>query len=335
MSAKRILITGATGFVGANVARLGLEKGYTVRVLARKGSDRRNLPEGSSLEVFEGDLRDADSIKKAPQGCDQVFHVAADYRFWAKNSQELYDSNVLGTKNLLDAARDAGVSKFVHTSTVGTIGLSQAPLPCNEKTPADPGQWGSHYKLSKLQGEKLALDAAAQGMPVVVVNPSTPIGPWDRKPTPTGKIIVDFVLGKIPAYVHTGLNFVHVRDVAEGHFLAAEKGKIGERYILGNQNLTMLEFLSLLGRLTGKKPPRFRIPYPVAYAVGAISTQLSDWVTKKEPAVALEAVKMSKRHMFFDSTKAVRELGMPQTPVEQAAQAALTWFSENGYLKMR
>jgi dihydroflavonol-4-reductase len=332
MSAKRALVTGATGFVGANVARMGLERGRIVRVLVRKGSDRRNLPESDSLEVFEGDLRDADSVRKAVKSCDEVFHVAADYRFWAKDPKEMYESNVSGTKHLLEAARLEGVQKFVHTSTVGTIGLSKAPLPCNEKTPADPGQWGSHYKLSKFQAEKLALDAAAQGMPVVIVNPSTPIGAWDRKPTPTGKIIVDFVQGKIPAYVHTGLNFVHVRDVAEGHFLAAERGKTGERYILGNQNLTMIEFLKLLGKLTGRKAPRFRIPYPIAYAVGAASTAFSDWITHQEPAVALEAVKMSKRYMFFDSSKAIRELGLPQTPVQTAAQEGLEWFSKNGYL---
>jgi dihydroflavonol-4-reductase len=333
MSAKRALITGATGFVGANLARLALERGRTVRVLVRKGSDRRNIPESASVEVFEGDLRDAGSVRKATKGCDEVFHVAADYRFWAKDARELYDSNVEGTKNLLEAARLEGVGKFVHTSTVGTIGLSQAPLPCNETTAEDPGQWGSHYKLSKLQAEKLALDAAKNGMPVVIVNPSTPIGAWDRKPTPTGKIIVDFVRGKIPAYVHTGLNFVHVRDVCEGQLLAAEKGKIGERYILGNQNLTMIEFLKLIGKLTGRKAPRFRIPYPIAYAVGAVSTAYADHISRKEPGVALEAVKMSKRYMFFDSSKAVRELGLPQTPIQDAAQEGLHWFSQNGYLK--
>jgi dihydroflavonol-4-reductase len=333
MSAKRALITGATGFVGANLARLALERGRVVRVLVRKGSDRRNIPESSSVEIHEGDLRDADSVRKATQGCDEVFHVAADYRFWAKSSKELYESNVDGTRNLLEAARLEGVQKFVHTSTVGTIGLSRAPLPCDEATAEDPSQWGSHYKLSKLQAERLAIDAAAKGMPVVIVNPSTPIGPWDRKPTPTGKIIVDFVQGKIPAYVHTGLNFVHVRDVAEGHLLAAEKGKIGERYILGNQNLTMVEFLRLLGKLTGRKAPRFRIPYSIAYAVGAVSTAYSDYVSRKEPSIALEAVKMSKRYMFFDSSKAIRELGLPQTPIQEAAQDGLDWFSKNGYLQ--
>jgi len=199
MSAKRALITGVTGFVGANLARLALEQGRTVRVLVRKGSDRRNIPESASVEIFEGDLRDAESVRNSVKGCDEIFHVAADYRFWAKDSRELYESNVEGTRHLLDAARKEGVGKFIHTSTVGTIGLSQTPLPCTETTPADPGQWGSHYKLSKLQAERLALDAAAQGLPVVIVNPSTPIGPWDRKPTPTGKIIVDFFEGKIPA----------------------------------------------------------------------------------------------------------------------------------------
>lgn len=332
MSRKTVLVTGATGFVGANLARLALEKGNGVRVLVRKGSDRRNLPEHDSLEIHEGDLRDENSVNKAVHGCDEVFHVAADYRFWSRDPKELYDSNVTGTRHLLQAAVRTGVQKFVHTSTVGTIGLAATPLPCNEKTPEDPGQWGSHYKRSKLEAEKLAMDFAAQGHPVVIVNPSTPIGPWDRKPTPTGRIVVDFVRGKIPAYVHTGLNFVHVRDVAEGHLLAAEKGKPGSRYILGNQNLTMIEFLGMLGSLTGKKAPRIRIPYPAAYLVGSVSTAFSDWVTRKEPAVALEAVKMSKRFMFFDSSKAIHELGLPQTPVKAAAEDALNWFSHHGYL---
>ncbi|MDR3606306.1 MAG: NAD-dependent epimerase/dehydratase family protein [Oligoflexia bacterium] len=329
MSTQNALVTGASGFVGSHVAELLLKEGHDVRVLVRPTSNRDQLASG--LEVVEGDLRDPESLRKAVQGRDTVYHVAADYRFWAKNPRELYDNNVQGTDNILRASRDAGVKKFVYTSTVGTIGLSAQPAPCDETTPIKPGQFSNHYKLSKWEAEKVALGYAREGFPVVIVNPSTPIGPGDAKPTPTGQIIVDFMRGKIPAYVNTGLNFVDVRDVARGHLLAAEKGRIGERYILGNQNMTMLEFLELLGDLTQRAAPRYRIPYPVAWMAGALSTAFADLVTKKAPAVPLEAVKMSKNFMFFDTSKSLRELGVPQSPVRQAAAEALTWFAIRGY----
>ena len=331
----KAFVTGATGFVGSNVARVLLESGREIRLLARPGSDRRNLPNAPAVEICEGDLTDRASLERGLRGCDEVFHVAADYRFWARDSREFYENNVDGTRNLLRAAGAAGVKKFVHTSTVGTIGLADEPNPAHESSPYDPGQFSVHYKKSKWEAEKIALEFAKDGLPVVIVNPSTPIGPWDRKPTPTGKLIVDFVNGKMPAYVETGLNFVHVRDVALGHLLAAEKGKVGERYILGNQNLTMLNFLELLGRLTGRQVPKIRIPYRIAWFTGLVSTGYSSLVSKKHPAVPIEAVKMSKRFMFFDASKAVRELGLPQTSLEIAALDALGWFDQNGYFTSR
>jgi dihydroflavonol-4-reductase len=324
---ERAFVTGVTGFVGANLVRELIKQGRVVRVLVRPESDRRNLPSAStSLEVFEGDLKDFDSVKRAVQGCKEVYHVAADYRFWSIRPEEIYENNVQGTQNLLSAALQTGVNRFIHTSTVGTIGLADQPIPCHEETLFAGDQFSSHYKKSKLQAERLALSYVNRGLPVIVVNPSTPIGPWDRKPTPTGKIIVDFLKGKIPAYVNTGLNFIHVKDVAIGHINAASKGRIGERYILGNRNLTMLEFLKILSTLSGKKAPKIRIPYEIAWVTGLFSTGYANWISKKYPAVPLEAVKMSKRYMFFDSSKAIKELDLPQTTVESAAAEALEWF---------
>jgi len=328
------LLTGGTGFVGANVARALLAQGRPVRALVRPRSDRRSLPtkaEGADgLELVEADLRDRPRVLRAVKGCDEVFHVAADYRFWARDFDELRASNVEGTRNLLDGALQAGVRRFIHTSTVGTVGLSAQPSPCDEETPHEAGRAPSHYKRSKQEAESLALSYVAQGLPVVVVNPSTPIGPWDRKPTPTGKLLLDFFTGRMPAYVKTGLNFIHVRDVAQGHLLAAEKGQVGARYILGNANLSMREFLELLARIAGRRAPKLRIPYALAFAVGVASTALSA-VSRAEPRVPLEAVRTSRRFMFFDSSKAIRELGLPQTPVETAAREALEWFRSNGY----
>lgn len=333
METGRAFITGVTGFVGANLARVLLEEGRSIRVLARPGSDRRNIPFASGVEVHEGDLRDYASLREGIRGCTEVFHVAADYRFWAKNSREIYESNVNGTRNLLLAAEHEGIRRFIHTSTVGTIGLSSQPHPANEETPIEPGQFTSHYKRSKMEAEQLVVRAARQGLPAVIVNPSTPIGAWDRKPTPTGKIIVDFANGRLPAYVDTGLNFVHVRDVCQGHLLAAARGRTGERYILGNRNLRMIEFLRILARKLGRPAPSVQMPYGVAWLAGCMSTAYANWFTKKEPRVPLEAVKMSKRFMFFDSSKAIADLGWSQTPIEVAIDDALRWFSENGYFE--
>jgi dihydroflavonol-4-reductase len=325
------LVTGATGFIGANVLRILLEKGLRVRVLARLESDLRNL-DGLDAELVRGDLRDAESLERAVRGCDEVYHVAADYRFWAKDTGELYASNLTGTQNILSACRNQQTAKLVYTSTVGTIGLVGEPTPCTETTPMDPHQVTSHYKRSKWEAEKLVLEAAAEGLPVVIVNPSAPIGPWDRKPTPTGKMIVDMVNGRIPAYVDTGLNFVHVRDVAEGHWLAARFGKVGERYILGNQNLELVDFFRMVSKVTGRRAPTRKIPYGVAWAAGAASTWVADHVTHRPPAIPLESVGMARRHMFFDPSKAVRELGLPQSPVEEAVEDAVAWFKNEGYL---
>jgi dihydroflavonol-4-reductase len=328
---RKVLVTGATGFIGANVARLLVARGEDVRVLVRPTSDLGNVA-GLPVEVALGDLRDAESVRRAVRGCVRVFHVAADYRFWARDPQELYRSNVDGTVNVLEACLAEGVERVVHTSTVGTIGLAALPAPCDEATPLLPGQLTSHYKRSKLAAERAALAYAARGLHVVVVNPSAPVGPWDAKPTPTGQIIVDFARRRLPAVVDTGLNVVHVRDVAEGHLLAAECGRPGERYILGHRNMTLSEIASALAQITGLPAPRVRLPYAVAWTAGAISTAVATWVTHRPPAVALEAVKMARRRMFFDASKAVRELGLPQTPVREAFEDAIGWFEEKGLI---
>ena len=327
----RVLVTGATGFVGANVARLLVERGDEVRVLARAGSRRTNL-DGLPVEIALGDLRDPNAVRRAVRGCRRVFHVAADYRFWARHPRDLWESNVAGTRHVMEAALAEGVERVVHTSTVGTIGLAGLPAPCDEGTPHAPGQLGSHYKRSKLEAERVALSYVARGLDVVAVNPSAPVGPWDVKPTPTGRILVDFARGKLPAYVDTGLNVIHVRDVAAGHLLAAERGRAGERYILGHRNMTLAEIVAELAEITGLPAPRLRLPYPVAWTAGAVSTALSTWITRRPPAVALEAVRMARHRMFFDPAKAVRELGLPQTSVRAAFVDAIAWFEQSGLI---
>lgn len=330
----RVLVTGATGFVGSNVARRLLERGEEVRVLARETSSLAAVA-GLPVEVVRGDLRDPAAVRRAVRGCRRVFHVAADYRFWARRPAELYDSNVGGTRHVVEACLAEGVERLVHTSTVGTIGLAALPAPCDEATPLVPGQLASHYKRSKLEAERLALGAVSRGCPVVVVNPSAPVGPWDVKPTPTGQLVVDFLRRRLPAVVDTGLNVVHVRDVADGHLLAAERGRVGERYILGHQDMTLAEIVAMLAELTGLPAPRVRLPYPVAWAAGALSTAVATYLTRRPPAVALEAVRMARHRMFFDPGKAVRELGLPQTSVRAAFADAIAWFSEHGVVALR
>jgi dihydroflavonol-4-reductase len=327
----KTLVTGATGFIGANVARLLVDRGEDVRVLVRPTSDQGNVT-GLPVEIAVGDLRDPDSVRRAVRDCRRVFHVAADYRFWARDPGEIYRNNVEGTKNVMDACLAEGVDRVIYTSTVGTIGLSANPAPCDETTPLVEGQLTSHYKRSKLEAEKAVLAYAERGLPVVVVNPSAPVGPWDAKPTPTGQIIVDFAKGKLRAVVDTGLNVVDVRDVAEGHLLAAERGRVGERYILGHRNMTLAEIAGELADLTGIAAPRVRLPYAAAWSAGAVSTAISTWITHRPPAIALEAVRMARRRMFFDPAKAIRELGLPQTPVRAAFADALAWFEEKGLI---
>ncbi len=305
-----------------------------MRALVRASSDRRNL-DGLDLEIAEGDLRDAGAVSAAVRGCDEVYHVAAEYTFWSKSPEAIFESNVVGTRNVLDACLHHGTGRVVYTSTVGTIGLggnATSGTPHHEDSPIADSQFTGYYKRSKLEAEQLALGYAARGLPLIVVNPTAPVGPWDRKPTPTGQIIVDFMRGRMPAFLDTGLNIVHVRDVAVGHVLAAEKGRVGERYILGQQNLSLSEIFGILADLSGRKAPRIRIPYALAYLAGWASTTVADRLTGRPPRVPLEAVKMSRFHMYFTAEKAVRSLGLPQTAPHKAFQDALDWFSAHSYL---
>lgn len=326
---RKVLVTGATGFVGANVARVLLDRGEEVRVLARRTSDRRNL-DGLAVEIVDGDLRDADAVRRAVAGCRRVFHVAADYRLWARDPRELYESNVRGTANVMEAALAEGVERVVYTSTVGTIGLSALPAPCDETTALAPGQLTSHYKRSKLEAERTALAFVARGLDVVVVNPSAPVGPWDVKPTPTGKILVDFAQGRMPAYVDTGLNIVDAADAAEGHWLACEHGRPGQRYILGSENLTLKQIFDLLSSITGRPAPRLRLPWIVAFAAAAVDT-LRAQVTGSPPRAPLDAVRMARKKMWVTHARAERELGFRPAPAETALRHAVEWFQAHGY----
>jgi len=327
------LVTGGTGFVGANVVRELLAQGRAVRVLARPGSDRRAIV-GLEVEIGEGDLLDPASLRRAVKGVNSVFHVAADYRLWARHPEELHRVNVGGTRAVLEAAGEAGVSRVVYTSTVGALGIPGDGTPGTEATPVSLRDMVGPYKASKFLAEQVALGFAHQGLPVVVVNPSAPVGPWDVKPTPTGRMVVDFLEGKMVATLDTGLNLVHVRDVARGHLLAAERGKIGEKYILGNRNLSLAEIGALLSEIAGIRPPRVRIPYWVAWSA-ALSMEAVARVTGAPPRVSLTAVRMAKKRMYFSPAKAVRELGLPQTDVRDALRDAAEWFRAHGYVKAR
>jgi dihydroflavonol-4-reductase len=328
----KTLVTGGTGFVGANVIRALLTRGAEVRALVRPRSDTRNL-DSLDIELVAGDLRDRSSLEAALEGCDVVYHVAAMYTLWARNPQEIYDSNVTGTVNILEAAEQAGVQKIVYTSSVATIGVPKDGTPGNEDIPLLPGDMVSHYKRSKYLAEQEALKRARRGLPVVIVNPSFPVGAWDVKPTPSGQTIVNFLRGKIPAYVDTGLNVVDVEDVAIGHVMAAERGRIGERYILGHVNLTLIELFRLLEQISGKRAPHIRIPYGVAYLSACVSECVARTITHKPPFATLAGVKLSRKRMFFDASKAVRELGLPQTPAVEALSKAVEWFRAHGYVK--
>ncbi|HUB77820.1 MAG TPA: hopanoid-associated sugar epimerase [Bryobacteraceae bacterium] len=320
---KRALVTGASGFIGWHVARVLIERGYGVRALVRPGS----RVDGLDVEPFPGDLRDAESVARAAGGCELAFHVAADYRLWARDPREMYRSNVDGTRNLLEAARNAGVERVVYTSTVGCIGMHEGIG--DETTPVTLAGMHGDYKRSKFLAEQVALEFAHSGLPVVIVNPTAPIGDHDVKPTPTGKIVLDFLKGHMPAFIDTGLNIVDVRDVAEGHWLACERGKPGERYILGAENLTLAQILQVLAYLTQRKAPTVRLPYAVALCAGACSTAWAN-LTGIAPRVPLAAVRMAREKMWVTSEKARRDLGFAPGPAKEALARAVEWFSGSG-----
>jgi dihydroflavonol-4-reductase len=317
-----VLVTGASGFLGWHLARTLTSRGHRVRALVRPASKLQEL----EVERVTGDLRDPASLERATAGCEVVYHVAADYRLWSRHPQELYDSNVAGTRNLLTAARQAGVERFVYTSTVGCIGVPPGGIG-DEDQPCTLEEMSGDYKRSKFQAEQVAIEFARGGFPVVIVNPTAPIGDHDFKPTPTGKIVLDFITGKMPAYIDTGLNLVDARDVAMGHVLAAERGRVGERYILGCENLTLKEILERLAKITGRKAPSVQLPYAVAYAAGVVTTAWAA-VSGQAPIAPLEAVKMAKKKMFVSHAKASRELGYSPGPVDEALRRAVEWFRD-------
>ncbi|MDF2458985.1 MAG: dfrA [Nitrospira sp.] len=325
----KALVTGATGFVGGAVARALVRAGVDVRILVRSSSDFQNVS-GLSVERVEGDLRDPASLRSALAGCQHLYHVAAHYALWARDPAIFYDVNVTGTRNVLSAARLTGIERTVYCSTIGAIGLPVGGGLGSEETPVSLDQMAGHYKRSKDLAEQEVLKFAHEGLPVVIVNPSAPVGAGDVRPTPTGQVIVDFMKGRMPAYIETGLNIVDVEDVATGHLLAMEKGRQGERYILGCKNLMLREVLEILGSLTGVKAPSLRLPrwtvLPLAY--------VNQWVanvTGQPPRIPLEGVKMAKYRMHYDCSKAIRELGIPQTPPEAALEKAVRWFRSHGY----
>jgi dihydroflavonol-4-reductase len=324
------LVTGATGFLGSHVARQLVARGDAVRVLARPTSDLRALG-GLAVERVTGDLRDAASLDRALDGVSCVFHVAADYRLWARNPQEIYESNVTGTRNLLEAARVAGVKRFVYTSTVATIAVpTHGALP-NEHSETTLEQMIGDYKRSKFLAEQEVLRAVDRGVPAVIASPTTPVGPGDWKPTPTGKIIVDFLNGRMPGYVDTGLNFVPVEDAAAGHLLVAESGRIGERYLLGGENLTLREMLEMLSRASGLRAPRLRLPHAVAY-VAACATTAFARLTGGEPSIPIDSVRIARHLMFVDCSRAPRELGFSAGSVAAALERAVRWYETSGYV---
>ena len=332
-------VTGASGFIGANLVHELVGRGHRVRALLRPGADVRGLA-GVAYERVGGDITDkSDELARLMEGCDWCFHVAASYALWLEDYEPMFRANVLGTQKVIRAAFKAGCARIVYTSTVGCIGLPrEVPgdrlIPTDEKAPVSEAQMTNPYKLSKWQAEVAARELALQGAPVVIVNPSAPIGPRDVKPTPTGQLVVDFLNRAMPAYLDTGLNFVHVRDVAVGHILAAEKGRLGERYILGNAegNWTMQHALQELAALTGVPAPTMRVPYRVALAAAHVNELLSR-ITRRPPKAPVAGVRMAKHKMWFDPAKAIRELGLPQTPPTQALADAVAWFRAHGYVK--
>jgi len=326
----KIFVTGATGFLGSHVARHLLAAGADLRLLTRPTSRTDNIADLPAERVV-GDLRDIESLKRGMAGCEVVFHVAADYRLWAVNGQELYQSNVDGTRNILQAARESGVRRVVYTSSVATMGFGNNGHTTDESSPVNLANMIGDYKRSKFMAEQVVLEAARGGQDVVLVNPTTPIGERDIKPTPTGQIVVDFLKRKFPAYVETGLNLVDVSDCAQGHLLAMEKAAPGERYILGGENLTLKQILDKLAAITGLPSPSIKLPYAVAYATGVVDTLVTGKIRKREPRVTLDSVRMGRKKMFVTSAKAERALGWNPGPVDGALQRAVEWFRANGY----
>ena len=330
-------VTGASGFIGANLVHELQARGHRVKALLRPHADWRGL-EGADFERVEGDVGSRARLEQAMRGCDWCFHVAASYHLWLRDYAPMYAANVEGTRNVIEAATAAGCSRIVYTSTVGCIGLPKEVngviTPTDESAPVSEAQMSNHYKLSKWKAEVVARELAAKGAPVVIVNPSAPVGPRDVKPTPTGQFIVDFLNRAMPAYLDTGLNWVHVRDVAIGHLLAAEKGRVGERYILGHEqgNWTMKEALDVLGEITGLPAPKFRVPFWVALSAAQVNEFFANR-TGKPPKAPVAGVRMAKYKMFFSPAKAVRELGMPQTPPQAALSDAVDWFRKNGCVR--
>jgi dihydroflavonol-4-reductase len=327
----KVFLTGATGFLGSHVARVLAAQGAELRLLVRPTSNLKNL-EGLSAETATGDLRDPASLDNAMSGCDTVFHVAADYRLWARDPDEMYRSNVEGTRAILEAARKNGVRRAVYTSSVATMGFTRNGNPADEDSPVALADMIGHYKRSKFMAEQIALDAGRSGMHVVVVNPTTPVGEQDIKPTPTGRIILDFLKRKFPAYIDTGLNLVDVTECARGHVVALERGKSGERYILGGENLTLKQILDKLGAITGLSSPTVRLPYFFAFAAAAVDETITGRILHREPRATIDAVRMGRKKMFASSAKAERDLGWKLVPAENALRRAVEWFRTNGYV---
>ncbi len=324
-------VTGATGFVGSHVARVLLEQGADLRLLVRAGSDARNIG-GLNADRVPGDLRDPASLEKAMAGCEVVFHVAADYRLWVRDPEQMFRSNVAGTQAILQAARKNGVRRVVCTSSVATMGFTGNGHPADENSPVALENMIGPYKKSKFMAEQVAIEAGRSGMDVVVVNPTTPVGEQDIKPTPTGRIVVDFLKKKFPAYVDTGLNLVDVTECARGHAAALEKGRTGERYILGGENLTLKQILDKLGAITGLPSPKIRVPYAMALATGVVDEVFTGRILGREPRATIDAVRMGRKKMFVTSAKAERELGWKTIPVDDALRRAVEWFQKNGYV---
>jgi dihydroflavonol-4-reductase len=323
-------ITGATGFVGSAVARALLREGFVLRALVRHGSRRKNLA-GLDVEIVEGDMRDENAIISAARGSRYVVHVAADYRLWSPHGQDIIRTNVEGTRVVMEAARAAGAERIVYTSSVATLKLREDGTPADETTPlAETDAYGA-YKRSKIAAERLVEQMIGRGLPAIIVNPSTPVGPRDLRPTPTGRMIIEAASGRMPAYVDTGLNLVHVDSVASGHVAALRHGRIGERYILGGENMALFEILCTIARFMGRSPPRVRLPrwpiYPLAFAAEAMAL-----VTKREPFITLDGLRMAKHRMFFTSAKAERELGYKAKPAEEGIHDAIDWFRKAGLL---